>query len=48
MFLYDLDANKPTISELRSGRLDGGTNLLPSMRWGTKGVSQGYVFSLRE
>src|SRR5687768_12992183 len=28
--------------------LDGGTNLLPSMRWRAKGISQGYVFSVGE
>jgi hypothetical protein len=28
--------------------LDGGTDLIPSMRWRTKGVSQGYVLSMGE
>src|SRR5215217_8696846 len=38
VFLYDLDAKEPTISELRSGTLDSGTDLIPSMRWRAKGV----------
>jgi hypothetical protein len=46
VFLYDLDANEPAVSELRCGMLDGGTDLLSSMRRRTKGVSQGYVFSM--
>src|SRR5215210_1532751 len=45
---YILEANDLAISEIRRGTLHSRSNLAPSTCGRAKGVSEGYVFSMRE
>jgi hypothetical protein len=46
VFLYDLDAYEPTISDLRCGTIYDLGNLLPPTHGRAIGVSEGYVLSM--
>jgi hypothetical protein len=44
VLLYDLGANELAVSDLRCSMLRDLSNMLLSMRWRAKGISEGYVF----
>ena len=45
MLRYDLDANEPTLSDLRCGKVRGLGNLIPPTHGRAIGVSEDYVLS---
>src|SRR5215213_6342598 len=47
VLLYDLGANELAVSDLRCSMLPSLSNLIPSMRWRAKGISEADVFPTR-